>query len=338
MGIKKTKSSKDVILSTVEIKKYFRARSNNFLQIKSDWVKAVNGVSIDLQRGENLGIVGESGSGKSTYARMCAGIYRPTEGRIYFEGEEVSLKKKKKSFWRSVQYLHQDPVSSLDHWWKIGSIIKEPLKIHCNNLSNDEMNYEVKKILKSVGLEEEYFYNYPHEFSSGQQRRIGLARVLILKPKLIILDEATSGLDVSVQATILKLLKKIKKQFNLTYMFISHNLAVVRLVSDRIAVMYLGKIVELGQTKYIWEKSLHPYTKMLFNAFPKIDIIKDEKNIEVNQEKKIVGEIPDSLKLPPGCAFHPRCSLAQDICKEKIPDLHNVAENHMVSCHFFSRR
>ena len=334
MDIKRAKSSKETILSCVKLKKYFRVRGK-FFNLKPKWVKAVNDVSIDIQRGETLGMVGESGCGKSTFAKTIAGIYQPTEGKIYFKGEEVSLKNKNKSFWRDIQYLHQDPASSLDPWWEIGRTIKEPLKIHCNELSDDEMNHEAKNILKFVGLKEEYFSRYPHELSCGQQRRVGLARILILKPKVIIFDEPTAGLDVSLQGTILKLLEKIKNQFNLTYIIISHNLVVVCLVSDRIAVTYLGNVVEIGETKTIWEEPLHPYTKMLFSALPKIEIIEDEQGIESSQVESIVGEIPDPQISYPGCSFEPRCSAAKDICKEKVPVLKDVSKNHMVSCHFF---
>jgi len=320
----------DVILETRNLRKYFPVRSK-ILNLVVGWVKAVDNVSLKVMKGETLGLVGESGCGKSTYGKTIESIYTPTEGHVYFQGECVDdlPLKKKREFWRSVQYLHQDPASCLDPWWTIGRSIREPLAIHQKNLSKKEMDHKVRQMLEAVGLEENQIIRYPHEFSGGQQRRIGLARILILNPSVIIFDEPTSGLDVSVQATILKLLDKLKDEFNLTYIHISHNLEVIRLVSDRMAVMYLGRIVEIGDAISIWEDPLHPYTKILFAAVPKIYSTPGGNGSKV----AITGEPPNPQSPPPGCHFHPRCAVANDICTIQEPVLKYVMENRQVSCH-----
>ena len=329
-GVNGAKERHRVILETKNLKKYFRVKSK-FLHLNIGWIKAVDNVCLNVISGETLGLVGESGCGKSTLGRTLVGIYRPTGGEIYFQGKRAdNLQPRDRiGFCRNVQYLHQDPTSCLDPWWKIGTSIKEPLMVHQRELSKKEMNRKVGEILEAVGLEADYGTRYLHELSGGQQRRVGLARILILNPSVIIFDEPTSGTDVSVQATVLKLIKRIKDEYKLTYVHISHNLAVVRSVSDRIAVMYLGEFVELGEARSICEEPLHPYTRALFAALPQIDFSPDKDR----NEYIVTGEPPDPQNPPSGCHFHPRCPMAQDICSITKPVLRDVNIARKVACH-----
>lgn len=322
-------ASDHIILTTENLKRYFSVKSN-FLKRHIGWIRAVDGVNLGVKKGEILGLVGESGCGKSTLGKTILGIYRPTEGTIYFEGERIShlplheirpIRKK-------IQYLYQDPGASLDPWWTIGKSLREPLKIH-ESFSKMEIEERVAGILRAVGLEEDHAYRYPHEFSGGQQRRIGLARILILNPSLIIFDEPTSGLDVSVQATVLKLFKELKGKFHLTYMFISHDLAVIRMVSQRVAVMYLGKIVEEGDTELVFESPIHPYTQLLVAAIPQI---KSQGKVR-DWDNLIKGEPPNPQNIPPGCRFQPRCPQAKGICVGGEPELVEISDGRKVACH-----
>ena len=329
-GVNGAKERNKVILETKNIKKYFRVKSK-FLHLNIGWIKAVDEVNLKIMDGETLGLVGESGCGKSTFGKTLIGIYQPTGGEVYFQGKRVDNLPPREmiSFCGNVQYLHQDPTSCLDPWWNIGTSIREPLMIHQKDLSKKEMNRKVGEIIEAVGLEADYGTRYLHELSGGQQRRVGLARILILNPSVIIFDEPTSGTDVSVQATILKLLKGIRDEYKLTYVHISHNLAVVRSVSDRIAVMYLGEFVELGEARSIWEEPLHPYTGALFAALPQIDFSPDEDRHEFT----ITGEPPDPQNPPSGCHFHPRCPMVQEICSKTKPVLREVEVARKVACH-----
>lgn len=317
------------ILEVRNLKKYFPVRSR-YLRRNIGWLKAVDNVSLSIARGEIFGIVGESGCGKSTLGKTILGIYKPTEGEVYFDREKINNlpPEKIKNVRKKIQYVYQDPGASLDPWWRIGKTLREPLLIH-EELSSTEMNEKVKSILKEVGLDEDHTYRFPHEFSGGQQRRLGLARILILNPSLIIFDEPTSGLDVSVQATILNFFKEIKGKYDLTYIFISHDLEIIRLMTDRVAVMYLGKIVENGDTELIFESPRHPYTQLLLSAIPIIRY----KGEDDEMEKIIVGEPPDPQNLPSGCRFRPRCPYAKEICDREEPQIQKIVDGRYVACY-----
>lgn len=326
---KAARTDQEIILEVKDLKKYFPVRSQVFKQ-HIGWVKALDGVSFDVKKGEIFGIVGESGCGKSTLGKTILGIYRANGGMIKFKGVTISTLSPEaaRKVRRELQYVYQDAGASLDPLWIIGKTLREPLIIH-TQLSKREMEEKVKEILNAVGLKKEHLSRYPHEFSGGQQRRLGLARILTLSPSLIIFDEPTSGLDVSVQATILKLLKKLATDFNLTYIFISHNLAVIRMMCQRLAVMYLGRIMEIGRTEEIFESPGHPYTKFLLAAIP-----------EPGKRKKEVilkGEPPSPEDLPPGCRFWTRCPSANQICKEIEPTFTEVSQNHAIACHLSMR-
>jgi oligopeptide/dipeptide ABC transporter ATP-binding protein len=317
----------DIILRTEGLKKDFVSESRMFGK-KPRRIKALDGVNIEVRQGEILGIVGESGSGKTTLAKTMSGIFRPSEGKVYFKGERIRhlSSKKMKAVRRKIQYVYQNPGASFDPWWVVGRSLEEPLRIH-ERLPKQEREKRVKVVLKSVGLEEDHIYRYPHEFSGGQQRRLALARALVLRPSLIIFDEPTSGLDVSIQATILKLLKELREDLGLTYIFISHDLEVVRMMSDMIAVMYLGNIVEYGHTKAVFKNPKHPYTKFLLAAVPTI--------MDQQQEEEILieGEVPNPTDVPSGCSFWPRCLGASECCVREKPPTRRLEDGRSVACH-----
>ena len=315
----------DVILEITDLKKYFPVRGK-LLKRHVGWIKAVDRVSLEIRKGEIFGIVGESGCGKTTLGKTILGIYQPNEGVIVFKGWVLNelAEEKVREVRKELQYVYQDSGASLDPWWVIRRTLREPLVTH-TRLSKREIDERIKTIISAVGLKDEHLSRYPHEFSGGQQRWLGLARILTLNPSLVIFDEPTSGLDVSVQATILKLLKKLKSDFDLTYIFISHNLAVIRMMCQRVAVMYLGRVVEMGNTKEIFESPKQPYTKFLLNAIP-----------EPGKRKKEVvlkGEPPSPENVPLGCRFWPRCPSAEKICAEKEPELQDISDDHRVACH-----
>ena len=314
------------LLELVDLARHFPVRDAFGRRV--GWLRAVDGVSLAVHAGEALGLVGESGCGKSTLGKTVMGIYAPTAGEIRFAGREIGRlpRRERRRVAKDLQYVYQDPGASLDPRWKIGALLHEPLKIH-TALSRAERDREVRAILGAVGLPDAHLDLYPHELSGGQQRRVGLARILTLRPRLVILDEPTSGLDVSVQASVLKLFRGLQQTFALTYVFISHDLAVVRAMCARIAVMYLGTIVELGPTAAIFEKPRHPYTQSLLAAVPLIGARR------VSQDFRLEGEPPNPRDVPSGCRFRTRCPLAQARCAAEAPAL-RALDGRTVACHF----
>lgn len=304
------------ILAIEKLSKWFPI--TNAWNRKVGNLKAIDGVSLTVKKGEIIGVVGESGCGKSTLGKTIMGIHHPTSGSINFEGREVAGLSpfQSRQLRKRLQYTYQDPGSSLDPRWKIGRSLDEPLKIH-TSLPREERHTRVREILEAVNLPESHLQLYPHEISGGQQRRVGLARILTLHPSLVILDEPTSGLDVSVQATILKLFLDLKKKFDLTYVFISHDLSVVQMMCDRLAVMYLGRIVEFGPTEEVFNSPRHPYTQSLLSAIPQIG------GKRVTEHFWLEGEPPDPSRLPSGCSFRTRCPFQDRACELEVPGLVN---------------
>ena len=314
------------LLELVDLARHFPVR--NAFGRRTGWIRAVDGVSLTVWPGETLGLVGESGCGKSTLGKTIMGIHAPSAGDIRFAGREIGrlAKRQRRAIAKDLQYVYQDPGASLDPRWKVVHSLHEPLKIH-TRLSRAEREEQVRAILAAVGLPGAHLDLYPHELSGGQQRRVGLARILTLRPRMVILDEPTSGLDVSVQASVLKLFRSFQDTFALTYVFISHDLAVVRAMCARIAVMYLGRIVELGETSAVFEQPRHPYTRSLLAAVPRIG------GRRVTLDFDLPGEPPNPRDVPSGCRFRTRCPLAQDVCAAEEPTLRDV-EGRQVACHF----
>jgi oligopeptide transport system ATP-binding protein len=314
------------LLEIVDLTRHFPVRDAFGRRV--GWLRAVDGVSLSVTPGETVGLVGESGCGKSTLGKTVMGIYTPTAGEIRFAGREIGRlpRRARRAVAKDLQYVYQDPGASLDPRWKVGASLHEPLRIH-TRLSRTEREREVCAILGAVGLPDAHLDLYPHELSGGQQRRVGLARILTLRPRLVILDEPTSGLDVSVQASVLKLFRGLQQTFALTYVFISHDLAVVRAMCARIAVMYLGRIVELGETAAVFEQPRHPYTRSLLAAVPRIG------GRRITLDFVLEGEPPNPRDVPSGCRFRTRCPLVQDVCAAEEPKLRDV-EGRQVACHF----
>lgn len=316
-----------LLMEVKDLKKHFPVKGG-ILQRVTGFVRAVDGLNLEIERGEVFGLVGESGCGKTTLGRACLRLIEPTSGEVRFEDVDLlNLNLKDMQKMRlNVQMVFQDPFSSLDPRMMIKDIVGEGLVIH-GLAKGSELKERVLQNLERVGLKKEHLYRYPHEFSGGQRQRIGIARSLVLNPKFIVLDEPTSALDVSVQAKILNLLLKLQKELDLTYMFISHNLSVIEYMSDRIAVMYVGKIVETGTKVELFENPLHPYTRALFSAIPIPDPdLKHEKII-------LKGDVPSPLNPPSGCRFHPRCQYAEELCEREEPPLIEVNSGHKVACH-----
>jgi oligopeptide/dipeptide ABC transporter ATP-binding protein len=314
------------LLELADLVRHFPVR--NAFGRRTGWLRAVDGVSLAVWPGETVGLVGESGCGKTTLGKTVMGIHAPTAGEIRFAGREIGHlpPRERRAIEKDVQYVYQDPGASLDPRWKVLHLLHEPLKIH-TRLSRAEREREVRAILAAVGLPDAHLDLYPHELSGGQQRRVGLARILTLRPRMVILDEPTSGLDVSVQASVLKLFRSLQDTFALTYVFISHDLAVVRAMCARIAVMYLGKLVEVGDTAAVFEQPRHPYTRSLLAAVPRIG------GRRVTLDFALEGEPPNPRDVPSGCRFRTRCPLVQDRCAVEEPPLREV-DGRRVACHF----
>jgi oligopeptide/dipeptide ABC transporter ATP-binding protein len=327
----------DKLLEIRDLKMHFPVREGILLRA-AKYNKAVDGVSLEIGRGETLGLVGESGCGKSTLGRCIVNLYRPVSGDIFFEGREISRLKNRDilPYRQDIQMIFQDPMESLNGRQTIGDILEEPLVVHKvgNAVSRKE---RVRQLLDIVGMPARSVSRFPFEFSGGQRQRIGIARAIALNPKLLVCDEPVSALDVSIQSQILNLLVDLQKEFNLSYLFIAHDLAVVKHISDRIAIMYLGRIVETGDSESIHRDSRHPYTRSLLSAIPVPD--------PHNKKQRIVleGDVPSPIDPPPGCLFHPRCSYRQDRCASESPSLRSQesAPAHQFACHFdldFERR
>lgn len=321
--------TEEILLRVEDLKMHFPILAGVFRR-KVGAIKAVDGVSFDIKVGETLGLVGESGCGKSTTGRAILQLYEPTAGKILFENTDlVTLRPEKMRKLRSeIQMIFQDAYSSLNPRMTIGEIIKEPLTIF-NISKGKEANDRVDSLLEVVGLNKKFKNRFPHEFSGGQRQRIGIARALALNPKLIVLDEPISALDVSVQAQVINLLEDLQEQFGLTYLFIAHDLSVVRHISDRVAVMYLGRLVELTDKDTLYENPLHPYTQGLLSAVP----IPDPHVEETRQRIILEGDVPSPSNPPSGCNFRTRCPLADTICAEQQPEWREVIPGHFIACH-----
>jgi oligopeptide/dipeptide ABC transporter ATP-binding protein len=313
------------LLSIDGLSKYFPVKGGLLLRTQG-YIKAVDEVSFDMGEHETFGVVGESGCGKTTLARTILRLIEPTSGKIFFKGEDVSQLKGDgvKDFRRHAQIVFQNPFSALHPRKMIKDIVSEPLRVH-NSLNSEEIRSRVLEALMDVGLTEEHMYRYPHEFSGGQRQRVVVARALVLRPDLIVLDEPTAALDVSVQAKILNLLKRLQKEYNLTYLLISHDFSIIDYLCDRIGVMYLGKIVEIAPKKELFDNPLHPYTRALISAIPSPDMTKRSQPIILE------GEVPSPLNPPSGCRFRTRCPIAGD-CGGVEPKLTEVEEGHFVAC------
>ncbi|GGH84134.1 oligopeptide/dipeptide ABC transporter ATP-binding protein [Pullulanibacillus pueri] len=310
------------------VKKHYPIKGGILRRTKSE-VKAVNGVSLEITKGETLGVVGESGCGKSTLGRAILGLEPLTEGQLIFADQDITQlsRRQLKPFKREMQMIFQDPYASLNPRQRIGAAIEEAIKIH-NPMNAKQRREKVLSLLEEVGLKREHYGRFPHEFSGGQRQRIGIARALALQPSFIVCDEAVSALDVSVQAQVLNLLKKLQSKYELTYLFISHDLGVVRYISDRVLVMYLGNMVELAPSEALYENPVHPYTQALLSAIPRTVPNKERERI------KLMGEIPSPTDPPKGCAFHTRCPIATELCSQSKPEWRAVGEGHYAACHY----
>ncbi|MGN7300121.1 ABC transporter ATP-binding protein [Ferdinandcohnia sp. SAFN-114] len=322
--------SQNTILDVKDLKKYFPVQNGLFGK-STGAVKAVDGVSFSVKEGETLGIVGESGCGKSTLGRNIIRLQKPTEGKILYSNLDITQlnETKLRKVRREMQIVFQDPYASLNPKLSIGEIIGEPLRVHKQGNVRERAE-RVKWLLERVGLEEHHSTRYPHEFSGGQRQRIGIARALALNPKLIVCDEPISALDVSVQSQVINLLQDLQDEFGLTYLFIAHDLSVVRHISNRIAVMYLGKIVELGETEEVYHNPAHPYTRALLSAIPIPDPIEQRKKERII----LTGDVPSPISPPSGCRFHTRCPIATDRCKQEEPVFEQKKDGHWAACHF----
>ncbi|REK76707.1 ABC transporter ATP-binding protein [Paenibacillus paeoniae] len=317
------------ILEVKNLQKHYPYKKGLFQ--KPGLTKALDGVSLTIERGETVAIVGESGSGKTTLGKTLLRLIEPTGGEVHFKGRDITelSAEQMRKLKADMQIVFQDPYGSLDPKWTIGRTLEEPLRTHRSHLSGAALKQEVNAMLERVGLQPHHGERYPHELSGGQRQRIGIARALILQPELVVLDEPVSALDVSIQSQILNLMQDLQTEMGLTYLFISHDLSVVRFISNRVAVMYLGKVVEIGETKEVFNNPLHPYTEALISAIP-------VPNPNLKRERIVLaGDIPSPRNQPSGCAFHTRCPKAMAQCKTLQPDLKEIGSKHYAACHLF---
>ncbi len=322
----------DTILSVRNLKKHFPISAGFILQRQVGAVRAVDGLNFDVKRGETLGLVGESGCGKSTTGRSILQLYRPTDGSVVFEGQELTTMSNNelRAIRREMQIIFQDPFASLNPRMTVGSIVSEPLTIHNLYPDKQERQEYVEALMERVGLNPYFTNRYPHEFSGGQRQRIGIARALALQPSFIVADEPISALDVSIQAQVVNLMEELQEEMGLTYLFIAHDLSMVRHICDRVAVMYLGKIVEMGTTAEVYGNPLHPYTQALLSAVPEPDPSKESSRRRII----IRGDLPSPANPPQGCNFNTRCPVAFELCyHEPDPELVEVTPGHWVACH-----
>ncbi|MGV0991333.1 MAG: ABC transporter ATP-binding protein [Mycobacterium sp.] len=318
------------LLQVTDLVKHFPIKSGVVIDREVARVRAVDGVSLTLRAGETLGLVGESGCGKSTLSRAILQLTAPTSGSVRFDGQELVGRSARelRPLRREMQMIFQDPFASLNPRKRVGQIIGEPIQLH-GLADGAQLKRRVQDLLDRVGLQAEHYNRYPHEFSGGQRQRIGIARAVGLQPRLIIADEPVSALDVSVQAQIINLLEDLQREFGMAYLFVAHDLGVVRHVSDRVAVMYLGKIVEEADADSLYTRALHPYTHALLSAVP----IPDPRKNAVRERITLEGDVPSPIDPPPGCRFHTRCALATDICRRDEPPLVEARDGHRVACH-----
>ncbi len=322
----------EVLVEIKNLTKHFTVQTN-LLGRPVSKLQAVDDVSFKIYKGEAFGLVGESGCGKTTIGKMIANLYQPTSGSIIFEGKDITSlnKKERRKYSKDIQLIFQDPYASLNPRMTIGDIIAEPIRIN-NLLPKNEIEGRVNYLLNCVGLANHHRNRYPHEFSGGQRQRVGIARALAVEPKLIVCDEPVSALDVSIQAQVLNLLDDLKEEFGLTYLFIAHGLNVVKHISDRVGVMYLGKLMEIADKYALYNEPLNPYTQALLSAIPVIDVNKKPERIILK------GDVPSPIDPPAGCRFCTRCFEAMDICSKSMPELKEVKRNHFVACHLMDKK
>ncbi len=319
-------AEKDILVDVRGLKEYFPV-TTGFL--KTTWLKAVDDVSFTIARGETLGLVGESGCGKTTVGRTMLHLYKPTAGEVWFDGVKIEKGKSLREYRRRAQLVFQDPYSSLNPRMTVADIVAEPIDVHKLCASKAERSERIHELLESVGLSSEQATRYAHEFSGGQRQRIGIARALASNPEFIVCDEPVSALDVSIQAQVINMLEELQEKLGLTYLFIAHDLSVVKHISDRIAVMYLGRMVELAESNELHRHPLHPYTTSLLSAVP----IPDPDKARQNKRIVLQGDVPSPMNLPSGCPFRTRCTRATPECAETCPALREVSPGHMVACH-----